>query len=47
VNGVQREEELARMIGGSEVSPAVIASAKEMLAFRRGRERSTGGGKRN
>ena len=38
VDGVQREEELARMIGGSEVSPAVIASAREMLAFRRGRK---------
>lgn len=46
VDGVQREEELARMIGGSEVSPAVIASAKEMLAFRRGRERSAAGGSR-
>ena len=40
VDGVLREEELARMIGGSEVSPAVVASAKEMLAFRRGREQS-------
>jgi DNA repair protein RecN (Recombination protein N) len=40
VDGVQREEELARMIGGTEVSAAVIASAKEMLAFRRGREQS-------
>ena len=46
VDGVQREEELARMIGGSEVSPAVIASAKEMLAFRRGREWSAAGGSR-
>jgi DNA repair protein RecN (Recombination protein N) len=46
IDGVQREEELARMIGGSEVSPAVIASAKEMLAFRRGRERSHAGGNR-
>jgi DNA repair protein RecN (Recombination protein N) len=40
VDGVQREEELARMIGGTDVSPTVIASAKEMLAFRRGREQS-------
>jgi len=39
VDGVQREEELARMIGGSEISAAVIASAKEMLAFRRERKR--------
>ena len=38
VDGVQREGELARMIGGSEVSAAVIASAKEMLAFRRSME---------
>jgi DNA repair protein RecN (Recombination protein N) len=46
VDGVQREEELARMIGGSDVSPTVIASAREMLAFRRGRERSSSGGTR-
>jgi DNA repair protein RecN (Recombination protein N) len=39
VDGVKREEELARMIGGSDVSAAVIASAREMLAFRSGRER--------
>jgi DNA repair protein RecN (Recombination protein N) len=39
VDGVQREEELARMIGGSEISAAVIASAREMLAFRRERKR--------
>jgi len=45
VDGVQREGELARMIGGSEVSPAVIASAREMLAFRRARQRSDGGGR--
>ncbi len=37
VEGVKREEELARMIGGSDVSAAVIASAREMLAVRRGR----------
>lgn len=40
VQGVQREEELARMIGGSDLSAAVLASAREMLAFRGGRERS-------
>jgi DNA repair protein RecN (Recombination protein N) len=32
-----RHEELARMIGGSEVSPAVRASAREMLATRKTR----------
>jgi len=46
VDGVQREEELARMIGGSEVSASVIASAKEMLAFRQGREQSGSRGSR-
>jgi DNA repair protein RecN (Recombination protein N) len=30
-----RQEELARMIGGTDVSPAVLASAREMLATRR------------
>ena len=44
VEGVKREEELARMIGGSDVSAAVMASAKEMLAFRRGREQSSSRG---
>ena len=39
VEGGKREEELARMIGGTDVSAAVIASAREMLAFRSGRER--------
>jgi DNA repair protein RecN (Recombination protein N) len=39
VEGADREEELARMIGGAEVSPAVMASARDMLAFRSGRER--------
>jgi DNA repair protein RecN (Recombination protein N) len=34
VDGTAREQELARMIGGSDVSPAVIASAKEMLTKR-------------
>jgi DNA repair protein RecN (Recombination protein N) len=32
-----RQEELARMIGGSDVSAAVMASAREMLATRRTR----------
>jgi DNA repair protein RecN (Recombination protein N) len=39
VDGTAREEELARMIGGSDLSPTVLASAKEMLANRRGGER--------
>jgi DNA repair protein RecN (Recombination protein N) len=38
-----REEELARMIGGSAVSAAVMASAREMLATRSG---ANGGRKR-
>jgi DNA repair protein RecN (Recombination protein N) len=46
VDGVQREGELARMIGGSAISPAVVASAKEMLAFRQEREQSGSGGSR-
>jgi len=41
VDGSRREEELARMIGGNDISPAVIASAREMLAFRRGRGQSS------
>jgi DNA repair protein RecN (Recombination protein N) len=36
VKGPDREEELARMIGGAEVSASVRASAREMLAARRG-----------
>jgi DNA repair protein RecN (Recombination protein N) len=31
VDGPAREQELARMIGGADVSPAVLASAREML----------------
>ena len=31
VDGAEREEELARMIGGADVSAAVLASAREML----------------
>ena len=46
VDGVQREGELARMIGGRAISPAVVASAKEMLAFRQEREQSGSGGSR-
>jgi DNA repair protein RecN (Recombination protein N) len=40
VDGAEREEELARMIGGTDISAAVRASAREMLAFRSGRQRS-------
>ena len=40
VEGAEREEELARMIGGADISAAVRASAREMLAARSGRERS-------
>ena len=39
VDGAEREEELARMIGGTDISAAVRASAREMLAFRSGRQR--------
>jgi hypothetical protein len=31
---VEREEELARMIGGAEVSATVLAGAREMLSSR-------------
>jgi DNA repair protein RecN (Recombination protein N) len=34
-DGAEREEELARMIGGAAVSAAVLTSAREMLATRR------------
>lgn len=43
VDGAEREEELARMIGGADISEAVRASAREMLAVRSGRERSIPG----
>ena len=47
VEGVKREEELARMIGGSDISATVMASAREMLALRlereQGRYRGNGG----
>lgn len=39
VDDVQREEEIARMIGGAGISAAVIASAREMLALRNTNER--------
>ena len=43
VDGAEREEEIARMIGGTDISAAVRASARDMLAFRSGRERSMTG----
>jgi DNA repair protein RecN (Recombination protein N) len=43
LDGAEREEELARMIGGADISEAVRASARDMLAFRSGRERSITG----
>ena len=36
VGGAERETELARMIGGAALSPAVLASAREMLEMRTG-----------
>ena len=44
VGGPEREAELARMIGGAGISPAVLASARDMLAFRSRSERSATGG---
>jgi DNA repair protein RecN (Recombination protein N) len=44
VSGADREAELARMIGGADISATVLASAREMLAFRAGREQSLAGG---
>jgi len=38
LSGPQRAEELARMIGGEDVSATVIASAREMLDTRQGRK---------
>jgi DNA repair protein RecN (Recombination protein N) len=38
VEGADREHELARMIGGADVSAAVMASAKEMLGARSRRQ---------
>jgi DNA repair protein RecN (Recombination protein N) len=34
LEAVEREEELARMIGGADISAAVLAGAREMLALR-------------
>ena len=34
IDGREREQELARMIGGAAISPAVLTSAREMLASR-------------
>jgi DNA repair protein RecN (Recombination protein N) len=31
VDGVDREAEIARMMGGADVSPAVLAGAREMI----------------
>ena len=39
VDGAEREEEIARMIGGTDISAAVRASARDMLAFRSGSQR--------
>jgi DNA repair protein RecN (Recombination protein N) len=36
LNQGDREREIGRMIGGADVSPAVLASAREMLAARAG-----------
>lgn len=38
VEGAEREQELARMIGGTNISAAVVASAREMLRARSVRE---------
>ena len=38
--GVEREQELARMIGGADISEVVVASAREMLENRAGRPSS-------
>jgi len=40
IAGVEREQELARMIGGADVSEVVVASAREMLQNRAGRPSS-------
>ncbi|MEO6214019.1 MAG: hypothetical protein ABIP65_10365, partial [Vicinamibacterales bacterium] len=40
VVGPDREQELARMIGGADVSAVVVASAREMLETRAGRPSS-------
>jgi DNA repair protein RecN (Recombination protein N) len=40
IAGVEREQELARMIGGADISEVVVASAREMLENRAGRPSS-------
>jgi len=49
LGAVEREEELARMIGGAEISAAVLAGAREMLALRLAETspRATGGSEGN
>jgi DNA repair protein RecN (Recombination protein N) len=47
IDGAEREEELARMIGGADISAAVRASAREMLAVRSGSQRSVPRGSRD
>jgi hypothetical protein len=41
VEGADREAELARMIGGADVSAAVLASARDMLASRARADRAS------
>ncbi|HEX5069845.1 MAG TPA: DNA repair protein RecN [Vicinamibacterales bacterium] len=41
LDAAQREQEVARMIAGAAVSPAVLASAREMLAARSSSEEKT------
>jgi DNA repair protein RecN (Recombination protein N) len=40
LDGVEREQELARMIAGSDLSASVLASAREMLDARRSERRA-------
>ncbi len=40
IAGIEREQELARMIGGADISEVVVASAREMLENRAGRPSS-------
>jgi hypothetical protein len=44
LGALEREEELARMIGGAEISAAVRAGAREMLMSRSGLPRARAGG---
>lgn len=43
LSGPEREQEMARMIAGADVSAAVIASAREMLESRQGSQPRRGG----